>query len=186
MGMSASAAASGDWGGRRTSRLADVVGHHASRVLMACIVAAVVVGLRPLPGALSFTVPVALFGLVIASFLLMRQHDRGLCERCMAAMPLDAPRQAERYRRRFWMAHTGSEPRFLIPYLIVLIGSNFATSPAGRIGWAVIQLTMVYLVLSQTTHRKLQPWCPWCSDGGGGDEVKDTPPVLPHDDRQLV
>ena len=101
-------------------------------------------------------------------------------------MPLNAAEQAVKYKRRFWLAHTGSEPRFLIPYIAVLIGSNFATSTAGRIGWALIQLSMIYLILSNTTHRRFQPWCPWCSDGGGGQEVDETPPVIPHDDRTPV
>ena len=44
----------------------------------------------------------------------------------MATMPLNAAERAVKLHRRFWMAHTGSEKRFLIPYLVVLIGSNFA------------------------------------------------------------
>jgi hypothetical protein len=55
-----------------------------------------------------------------------------------------------------------------------------------RVGWAIIQLSMIYLIMSQSTHRKLQPWCPWCSAGGGGSEVDEPDPVLPQDDRQLV
>lgn len=164
----------------------DRLGHHASGLLIAAIVAVVGVGLHPLPGLLAFTAPIALFAVVLLSWVLMRQHDRRLCEQCASSMPLNPAERAQRYGRRFWMAHTGSEPRFLVPYVIVLVSSNFATSPAGRIGWALIQLSMIYLILAQQTHRRLQPWCPWCSGGGGGEEVEDTPPVLPHDDRQLV
>ena len=104
----------------------------------------------------------------------------------MSSMPLDAAEKATRYERRFWTAHAGSEPRYLIPYLVVLIGSNFLTSPAGRIAWAVIQLSMIYLIMAQSTHRRLQPWCPQCSGGGGGEEVESPDPVLPHDDRLHV
>jgi hypothetical protein len=155
-------------------------------MLMASIVAVVAIGIYPLPGVFMFTVPIALFGIVLFSWLLMRQHDRRLCEKCVMSMPLNPAEQAQRLKRRFWMAHTGSEPRFLVPYLVVLIASNFATTTAGRASWAVIQLSMVYLIMSNSTHRRLQPWCPWCSDGGGGEEVDETPPVLPHDDRQLI
>lgn len=170
----------------RSGRLADLLGHHACGVLISCIVAVVATGLYPLPGLLALTVPVALFALVVLTWLLMRQHDRRLCERCMLSMPLNPSERAVRYQRRFWMAHTGSEPRFLLPYVAVLISSNFATSTTGRIGWAVIQLSMIYLILAQSTHRQLQPWCPWCSGGGGGSDVDETPPVLPHDDHQLI
>lgn len=169
-----------------TSRAMQRLGHHANEVLIVSIAGVVVVGLRPLPAPFTFTGPLVLFGTVILAWLAMRQHDRRLCEQCVAAMPLNPSQEATRYRRRFWVAHTGSEPRFLIPYIAVLVGSNFMTSPAGRIGWALIQMTMVYLIASHVTHRRLQPWCPWCSDGGGGEEVPETPPVLPNDDRQLV
>jgi hypothetical protein len=166
--------------------MADVLGHHANEILIASILAVVAVGLVPLPGLFFFTVPIALFGVVLLSWVLMRQHDRRLCEQCLLSMPLNPSEKSVRYRRRFWMAHTGSEPRFLIPYLVVLISSNFATSMIGRVGWAIIQLSMIYLIMSQSTHRKLQPWCPWCSAGGGGSEVDEPDPVLPQDDRQLV
>jgi hypothetical protein len=169
-----------------TARVADRLGHYATTLLIVSIFAAVGMGLHPLPGVFAFTTPIALFAVVLLSWLLMRQHDRRLCEHCVMAMPLNPAEKATKYKRRFWMAHTGSEPRFLIPYLVVLISSNFATTTTGRIGWALIQLTMVYLIMSQSTHRRLQPWCPWCSDGGGGEEVDETPPVLPHDDRQRV
>jgi hypothetical protein len=163
------------------------LGHHANSLLIASIVGVVAVGLHPLPGALLFTVPLALAVLVIYSWLLMRQHDRSLCETCVHSMPLNPAARANRMQHRFWMAHTGAEPRFLLPYMVVVIGSNFAaTSPVGKAGWALVQLSLIYLVLSQSTHRKLQPWCPWCREGGGGEDVDETPPVLPHDDRQLV
>jgi hypothetical protein len=170
------------WGERVTDRL----GHYATQILIVSIVAVVATGLYPLPGAFLFSVPIALFGVVLLAWLLLRQHDRRLCERCVLGMPLNPAARAARSQRRFWMAHTGSEPRFLVPYIAVLISSNFATSTIGRIGWAVIQLSMIYLILAQSTHRRLQPWCPWCSGGGGGSEVDELPPVLPHDDRQPV
>lgn len=169
-----------------SERVGSRLGHHAGAMLIASIVAVVVVGLRPLPGPFLFTVPLSLFGFVLFSWVAMRAHDRRLCEQCVQAMPLNPAAKATKLRRRFWMSHTGAEPRFLIPYLVLLIGSNFATTPAGRIGWAIVQLSMIYLILSQSTHRKLQPWCPWCRDGGGGQDVDETPPVLPHDDHQLI
>ncbi len=169
-----------------STRVSDKLGHHATAILIAAILAVIAMGFFPLPGLFSFTMPIALLAVVLFSWFLMRQHDRRLCEQCVMSMPLNPAEKATRLKRRFWMAHTGSEPRFLIPYLVVLISSNFATSTIGRIGWGLMQLSMVYLIMSNSTHRRLQPWCPWCSDGGGGEEVKDTPPVIPHDDRERV
>jgi hypothetical protein len=155
-------------------------------MLIGAIVAVVLVTVMPLPGLFAVTVPVALFGLVIVAFLLLRDHDRRLCEMCMLSMPLNAAERASTYQLRFWLAHSATNPRVIGPYLVVLIGSNFAIGIITQVGWAAIQLTMIYLVLAYSTHRKLQPWCPWCSEGGGGSHVEDPTPLLPNDDRQLV
>jgi hypothetical protein len=178
----------GDAEQRLSARVADVWGHFAPEVLCLSIVGAVMIGLRPPDNALMVTAPLALMTVVVVSWLLMRRHDRRLCEQCMSSMPLNAAEKALKYQRRFWMAHTGSEKRFLIPYLTVLIGSNFFPGTWGRIAWAAIQLTMIYLILSHVAHRRFQPWCPWCSSGGGGSEREDdtTPPPLPDKDRELV
>jgi len=172
--------------GSRRSRAAEVWGHYSSEVLIGSIFASIIVALYPPPGLLALTLPLALFAFVLASWIIMRKHDRKLCEMCMSSMPLNPAKEAERCKRRFWMAHTGSEPRFLVPYMAVIIGASLAFSTIGAIPWAIIQSSMIYLILSQSTHRRLQPWCPWCSDGGGGQEVETPEPVVPHDDRQLV
>jgi hypothetical protein len=172
---------------RGHGRAADALGHHATQLLIGSIVAVVLLPWLPLPGVFTFTLPIALFGFVILCYVLMRQHDRRLCEACMLSMPLNAAERASRYQKRFWMAHNMSDVKFMAPYMVVLISSNFATGTTiGLWAWAVIQLSMIYLIQSYTTHRMLQPWCPWCSDGGGGSHVDELPPVLPHDDRQLV
>lgn len=173
---------------RWTARVAATWGHYAPEILSGAIVGAIIIGLRPPPGMLALTLPVALIGLVVISWLLMRRHDRQLCEQCVAAMPLNAAEKAVRYQRRFWLAHTGTEPRFLVPYLAVLVASNFFPGTWGRIAWALIQLSIVYLIMSHVTHRRFQPWCTWCSNGGGGADrdVDLTPPPLPDNDRELV
>jgi hypothetical protein len=169
-----------------TERAAQTLGHHAGQVLMAAILAMVGLRFYPLSAWLVLAASVILVCAVLLAWLLMRQHDRHLCERCVRSMPLNPSEEALRLRRRFWLAHTAAQPRFLIPYLVVLVGSNFATSTAGKIAWAVIQLSMIYLIIAHATHRRLQPWCPWCSPDGGGDLVANKDPVPPHDDRQPV
>jgi hypothetical protein len=155
-------------------------------LLCASIFGVIIVGLYPPPGALALTVPLLLAVVVVGSWLLMRRHDRRLCEQCAATMPLNPGNQAARYGRRFWVAHTGAERRFLIPYVVVLIGSNFFPGTLGRVVWVIMQLSMVYLIMSYTAHRKLQPWCPWCSEGGGGSRHSDAPDPLPDDRRLLI
>jgi hypothetical protein len=164
------------------SRMAAWWGHRASTLLIGAILAAVVLRLHPLPAGtlLSIMVPLGVMALVITSWLLMRQHDRRLCESCMGTMPLNAAEVAARRTRRFRVTHLGSNKVLVIAYLVVLIGSAFIP---GRIGlgiWTAAQLSMVYLVLSYSTHRKLQPWCPWCHERGGGeDEDVDAPDPVP-------
>jgi len=167
--------------GSLRSRAAEVWGHYGSEALIGSIFATIIVAFYPPPGLLALTLPLSLFTFVLATWLIMRKHDRKLCEMCMSSMPLNPAKEAERRKRRFWMAHTGSEPRFLVPYMAVIIGASLAFSTIGPIPWAIIQSTMMYLILAQSTHRRLQPWCPWCSDGGGGQEVEAPEPVIPQD-----
>jgi hypothetical protein len=172
---------------RISARVVDAWGHFAPEVLCASIAAAILIGLRPPDGPLALTLPVSLMALVVCSWLLMRRHDRRLCEQCVASLPLNAAERAGRYRSRFWVSHSLSEPRYLVPYLAALVGSNFLPGTWGRVVWALAQCTMIYLIMSYVTHRRLQPWCPWCSDGGGGSHHEDVaPPPLPDNDRQLV
>ncbi|HJQ42515.1 MAG TPA: hypothetical protein VJ831_05490 [Jatrophihabitantaceae bacterium] len=176
MTAAAAAAASSPSSGR----LIAIWGHAAPELLVTSIGAAIIVGVRPLPGMAGLVVPIALMAFVLVNWMLLRKHDRTLCERCVTAMPLNPSKLAENYRWRFWMSHTGAEKRVIIPYMIVLIGSNFITGTTpGLIAWAIIQASMIFLVLSYSTHRRFQPWCPWCSDGGGGSEQDEVDPVTP-------
>jgi hypothetical protein len=172
-----------------SARLAERWGHFAPGALITSIVGVILIRERPpADPALALDVSVTLIAFVLASWLMMRRHDRGLCEHCLAAMPLNPSELAVRYRRRFWLSHTGAEPRFVVAYLVVLIGSNFATSPAGHVVWILAQTSMIYVILAYSTHRRLQPWCPWCRDGGGGadDNRPAAPDPLPEDRRQLI
>ena len=74
----------------------------------------------------------------------------------------------------------------VLPYLAVLIGSNFAPGTFGRLAWALVQSSMIFLILAYSTHRRLQPWCPWCREGGGGDDEPATPDPAPDGRRQLI
>lgn len=159
-------------------------GHFAPHLLNASILGAIALGIRPLtPTPLTLLTAVVLLAFVVVTWLFMRQHDRRLCERCAASMPLNAAEHAARYNRRFRLAHAGGNPRVMIPYLLVLVGSNFLTGTLGRIGWALVQSTMIYLIMAHSTHRNLQPWCPECSGGGSGNRDSVDEPDLPRGDR---
>ena len=159
----------------------DVWGHYAGECMIVAIAGQIFAGLYPQRGLTGVVIGVAIMALLISSFLVMRRHDRRLCETCMAELPLNPEAVVQRQQMRFWVTHTGSEPKYLVPYLVVVFGSSFAYNVIGRIPWAIIQATLIYLILAQITHRKLQPWCPWCKNGG--DRNPALPDVLPSDDR---
>lgn len=171
-----------------SDRFAERCGHFAPHALIASIVAVLLLRVHPpADPTTALGISLALIALVVASWLLMRRHDRGLCEHCLASMPLNPSELAVRYKRRFWLSHTGARPRYVIPYLIVLIGSNFLPGRMGLLIWVLVQTSMIYLILGYSTHRRLQPWCPWCSEnGGGGQEDPVTPDPVPDDHRQLI
>lgn len=168
--------------------LARQWGHYAPQLLSGSILLVIAIGFRPhAVGLVALVASTLLLLFVLVTWLQMRDHDRRLCERCASSMPLNAAEHAARYQRRFWLVHTGSNPRWLVPYLVVLLGSNFLTSTPGRMFWALVQASMIYLIMAHASHRKLQPWCPWCSGGGGGTERFDPDPDVPRGDRrQLV
>jgi len=171
-----------------SDRLAARCGHFAPQALIGSIVAVILLRVDPPadPSA-ALGVSVALIAFVLASWLLLRRHDRGLCEHCLAAMPLNPSELAVHYKRRFWLSHTGAQPRYVILYLVVLIGSNFLPGRIGLLIWTLVQTSMIYLILAYSTHRRLQPWCPWCrNDGGDDDEQPATPDPHPGDHRQLI
>lgn len=172
----------------RSARLTERLGHFAPQALILSIMGVILLRLSPPTDPVtSLGVSLALISFVLVSWLAMRRHDRGLCEHCMSSMPLNPSEQAVAYQRRFWLAHTGAQRRFVIPYLAVLIGSNFAPGQPGLIFWVLMQTSMIYLILAYSTHRRLQPWCPWCSDNGGGREDEPAvPDPAPSDGRQLV
>ncbi|MFG1607317.1 hypothetical protein [Actinoplanes sp. NPDC049265] len=121
--------------------------------------------------ALGQVVPlVALLALVGVTLFLaytVLAHNRGLCERCVRALPLDAGAVAGRYRLRFRVAHLFERKAFVALYLLVVAGSALlSTHPVGRYGWAAVQATMAYLLFVYVTHQRLQPWCPKCRNGG--------------------
>jgi hypothetical protein len=170
--------------GSSRPRALQLWGHIAADLLCVTIVALVAMRQFPPPAALQLTLPLAMVIFVLASWIVMRWHDHGLCERCVAALPLDAAAQAARYRLRFRVAHVGGNPRYGLPYLAVIVLSNFAPGTPGRIFWSLAQLSLIYLLRCAVTHRRFQPWCPWCR-GGGEDERSDAGP-LPDDRRLLV
>jgi hypothetical protein len=178
----------GNYGGYSWSaRASDRWGHWGASILIASILAAIALGVQPPPAGswIALALPLTLFAGVLVSWVKMRNHDRRLCERCARAMPLNAAETSHYLRHRFAVAHAAGRRGLLVPYLAVLLGSNalLLAGYPGRLGWALVQSSMIYLVLSYSAHRRFQPWCPQCRDGGGGQERFISPEPLPQGGR---
>lgn len=162
-------------------------GHWAPQILIASIGATVLLGVVPMPrdSLLAPLTPLLLLAVVITTWVQLRRHDRTLCEHCMASMPLNPSASAQRYARRLALVHHGSRPRVIAVYLLVLLGANVALAAApealmrpAMVLWVLAQSSLVYLVLSHVTHRRLQPWCVQCGGGGEGrDDVHSSGPL---------
>ena len=157
--------------------MSRIVGHYAPTLLATLVGALIVVTLVPAAAAYA-TLPVlalvavATVGLAASIFA----HNRRLCERCIAAMPLDAGAVAGRYAVRFRVAHLFERRLFALCYLAALVcAAAVGWHPVGRYGWAAAQLSLIYLLLVYVTHQRLQPWCPYCRNGGQEHTVPTTP-----------
>jgi hypothetical protein len=148
--------------------MSRVLGHHAPRLLAGLV--AILIALTLIPGIPpSIAVPILLASLVAAVVLggSIFSHNRGLCERCIASMPLEATAVAGRYSARFRVAHFFEHKLFAFGYVAALVGfSLLYFHPLGKYAWAAAQASLAYLLLVYTTHQRLQPWCPQCASGG--------------------
>lgn len=164
-------------------------GHTGPRIFAGILGATALLAVLPVsypPGGKQL-VSLAVIALMIVTLVEMRRHDRALCERCVADFPLDPARQAETYRRRLATAHLLAERRaatwYLITVLVACLLPMFAPPPLrtpALLLWLAALASLVYLMQSGVTHRRLQPWCPQCGPQGGSDQV-ETPEPTPLD-----
>ena len=123
--------------------------------------------------------------LMLVTFVEMRKHDRGLCERCAADFPLNPAQDAETHSRRLATVHLMADKRIARWYLVAILVAcllpifvpEMLQLPA-RALWLASLASLVYVVQSGVTHRRLQPWCPQCGNQGGEEQV-DTPEPMP-------
>jgi hypothetical protein len=153
------------------------LGHYAPWLLTIVVASLIVLTLVPAVSDLvAWPVLVALQVGVVFLAVSMFVHNRHLCSRCIASVPLDASNVAARYTTRFRVAHLFERKLLAVGYLVVVLGSaTLSTHPLGRYAWAVAQASLVYLLLVYVTHQRLQPWCPQCKHGGESIAAPTTP-----------
>ena len=151
-----------------------IIGHYAPWLLATLVGGLIVLTLVPaVAGFVPWPVPLILIPLAVFLGLSIIVHNRHLCERCIAALPLDAGTVASRYGARFRVAHLFESRVFALGYVAALAGAAFLYGhPVGRYAWAAAEASLGYLLLVYVTHQRLQPWCPQCGHGG---EEQTTP-----------
>jgi hypothetical protein len=148
--------------------MSRTVGHHAPWLLAILVGSLIAMTLVPYVAAvLTWYVLAAMLVVALVLGISILAHNRRLCERCIASMPLDASTVAVRFALRFRVAHLFESKLIALGYLAVVAGSSFFyTHPVGRYGWAVVEASLIYLLFVYVTHQRLQPWCPYCKTGG--------------------
>lgn len=127
----------------------------------------------------------------IALAVFEHAHERKLCEACIAAWPLDPQGEVERYRRWLHMEHRwdgGSRRRLaafgalVIAYSVIILVLTLAL-PAFSWPTTIWLITLYgFLIASgyaRHIHHRLEPWCPWCHRGRGGDHFNPDPVTPP-------
>lgn len=138
-----------------------------------------------LPLSSTPTTALLLVGAVLATIGLAAsvRHVRGrLCERCVAAMPLNAPKRADRFRPVFRAFHyvLGSVRRVVLLFIAATVVALVAGIVPGFAWLVYVHWTVAFLVLVLASlHTSYQLWCPYCRDGGGGARERTGPPSIP-------
>jgi hypothetical protein len=156
----------------------NFIGHHGPKALIAVLIALIALTLAPaaLPMVVTQAALLGLLALAGGLSFALFGHTRALCERCIAALPLDAAKVAARYRLRFRIAHLAERKPIAFGYLaLVAVASFVYPHPIGRFAAAAAQASLAYLLVVYATHQRLQPWCPGCENGG----EESLAPVIP-------
>lgn len=187
-------------GPNRFIRAAVAVGHYYSRAavpLYAVInVLAIAQWILPrTPIAVTAPLVAGLVALITGSICDFLAHDRYLCPRDVdrAVMLLNPQAAVTAHRRSLRLYHQRWQMLAFILADILTIAlymnpnGGYRLSPAiqAAVVAAALAATAVHAWASHATriHAALQPWCPWCRRGGGGDDdhAPQPDPVLTAD-----
>jgi hypothetical protein len=155
-------------------------GHYSLYAIATVIIGLIVLGIFGRPhGWLTLANVVLTIAWLFILLVAGPHHNRRLCERCAQATPLDPEAAARRWHLAFMVTH--SKVVKFIPLMLVLAVIVVTHGVKGQPLWEyllnsaiLIPVFLVYLTAWQ--HTRLQPWCPFCQWGQGGDH-EDAPDV---------
>jgi hypothetical protein len=160
------------------------LGHYSMLALWAVIAVTITgdaTGQQHHGGVMTWITAAAWTVWVVALLADMRRHQETLCERCVAAIPLD-PQAAVTERKAILRAYHGSAVLILevvaLACVIPLLLFSLGQPPL----WAYVLDAPAVLAIGALSvitwqHRRLYPWCPFCrwEDGGGHEVSPDVP-----------
>jgi hypothetical protein len=157
------------------------IGHYAPAAAMVFIVCSCVTDL--LPTRISNDISRAYIPFVIVIVYLLVRHNRSLCVRCVAGMPLDGDTRAARplNRTALHLTHlVGRDKNKARLGLFALVAASTAVYFLGLhwLNTVLLEtglLALLVLWRSLTVHQRLQPWCPWCRGPGGDSNAINEP-----------
>lgn len=164
----------------RSTRFGMMMGHYSKLMLL---------GTVALSGAAAFSGQLAVVVLAVAAWAAYslalryerREHRESLCERCVAATPLDPQSAVTRWRPALAWFHS---PWYLVDYMVFIAWWVAADLLEDRLAWvALAGDALAYGLLgwggvASHQHRRLYPWCPHCDWRRGGE-----PEAVPEPDR---
>lgn len=172
------------WAGRISvpERPAMWLGHYSTLLMLAAVVATVADDATGQRQAAVGWAAAAAWACWIAAFLADGgYHRERLCERCIAASPLDPQAAVDRWRSVLRLHHARAA---MVITMGTVVAWNFASVLIRRPPWWVLALSaLAYVVLGASyavawQHRRLYPWCPFCRwDEGGAHEVSPDVPA---------
>ena len=172
-----------DWAGAVVPEGATMwLGHYSTVLLLGAVAVSVADDAAGQPGGPLDWLTSAMWLAGIAALMAdVGRHQEHLCERCIAASPLDPQAAVTRWRRVLRLHHERRAVIALFGGIIVwdfVSDSLFRHPPAWVL--AVDALTMIILGASYVVtwqHRRLYPWCPFCrwGDGGAHEASPDVP-----------
>lgn len=168
--------------GDRYHRISTVLAHYQAPTFIGALTVDVALALThqtrtPAGYVIGFIALLA----VMATMLAELRHSRSLCERCAAKTPLDPQAAVQRRARWLRLFHLINSVPALTALVVLYVG-GILVLPAdfsAYLAEAPLYLFWAVAAAANLIHRPLEPWCPRCNWGDGGDEedVPAPPPV---------
>jgi len=133
------------------------------------------------PGHIYFA---ALVGAFIWLWRAQSRHDRSLCITCIRRMPDDPAAAVAKHvrailvihlRRVLYLRRTVFVAILVVLFVALLLGGLLG----GALGGLAVAIGFMFSIVmgwSSEWHRRLQPWCPFCRWGDGGDHESSPTP----------